>query len=81
MPGPQSGEPFEIQAIPDDTPQAAGREHPWNCQPIAWYVDLYKGQLGYWRTHGIKLVLTCTDTCLVQDIKHLWFKTQHEPVI
>jgi hypothetical protein len=80
MPGPRPNEPFQILAAPDPDPDPGAVPKPWNCRPIAWYVDLRKDQLHPWSTHGIRLVLTCLDTCAVQDVKQLWFRTRHEPV-
>jgi len=77
MPGPGPGESFQIEATLDTTPGPAGRDHPWNCQPIAWYVDLHRDQLELGGLHGIKLVLTCVDTCAVQDVKQLWFRMEN----
>jgi hypothetical protein len=78
LPGPQPGEAFEIAATPDTTPDIETKSHPLNWQPILWRVDFHKDQLKKWNTHGVKLVLTCLDNCLVQDIVQIWFKTQIE---
>lgn len=81
---PRPREVFEISATPDVSEGRAGRGHPWNCQPIAWYVDFRRDQLINCDSvmlpalHGIKLVLTCIDSCTVQDVKQLWFKSQPE---
>ncbi len=79
LPGPLPGEAFEIQAVPDPG-QGPGRAHPWNSQPIAWYVDLYRDQLSVFHPHGIRLVLTCLDNCLVQDVKQVWFRVGYPPI-
>ena len=89
---PRPGQAFKIEATPDTHGGPGDRPHPWNCQPVAWCVDFYKGELCHVTTpevpvlHGIKLVLICIDTepevsCKVQDIKQLWFESQGEPMI
>lgn len=84
MPGPGVREVFEIQAVPDRTDRAGGN-HPYNWQPVGWYIDFHKDQLAYDSVHGIKLILNCVDinpevNCQVQDVMQIWFKTQLEPM-
>lgn len=80
LPGPLPSESFEITAVPNTTP---GRtieraDHPLNWQPILWRIDFHKSHLKEWNIHGIKLVLTCVDNYLVQDVVQIWFKTQNK---
>lgn len=80
LPSPGPSQEFEIQATPDTTAQAAGKKHPLNWRPMAWYIDFSRNQLEYNTVHGIKLVLVCADRegnarCVVQDVKQLWFRT------
>jgi hypothetical protein len=78
MPGPLPGQEFEITPVPDTNPGTGDHGHPFSWQPVAWYVDLYRDQLGSYSLHGLKVVLTCTDTCNIQEIRYLWFKMKEE---